>query len=145
MSPVASRKTWTLVLASLAVFMTALDTLVVTTALPVLRIDLHAGLAGLEWTVNAYNLAFACLLLTGAALGDRPVGRHHRARRRRRAGRRRRRGRRDRLALDLLAQRPDRPRADPGRARAPEREPRSARGARPARAAARGRRGAGAH
>src|SRR5919199_3132619 len=71
MSPVASRKTWTLVLASLAVFMTALDTLVVTTALPVLRVDLHAGLAGLEWTVNAYNLAFACLLLTGAALGDR--------------------------------------------------------------------------
>jgi EmrB/QacA subfamily drug resistance transporter len=51
--------------------MTALDTLVVTTALPVLRSDLHAGLAGLEWTVNAYNLAFACLLLTGAALGDR--------------------------------------------------------------------------
>jgi MFS family permease len=51
--------------------MTALDTLVVTTALPVLRVDLHAGLSGLEWTVNAYNLAFACLLLTGAALGDR--------------------------------------------------------------------------
>src|SRR5205807_17030 len=65
------RKTWTLVLAGLATFMTALDTLVVTTALPVLRADLHAGLSGLEWTVNAYNLAFACLLLTGAALGDR--------------------------------------------------------------------------
>jgi EmrB/QacA subfamily drug resistance transporter len=61
----------TLVLASLGVSMTALDTLVVTTALPVLRVDLHAGLSGLEWTVNAYNLAFACLLLTGAALGDR--------------------------------------------------------------------------
>jgi EmrB/QacA subfamily drug resistance transporter len=64
-------KTWTLVLAGLATFMTALDTLVVTTALPVLRVDLHASLSGLEWTVNAYNLAFACLLLTGAALGDR--------------------------------------------------------------------------
>jgi EmrB/QacA subfamily drug resistance transporter len=51
--------------------MTALDALVVTTALPVLRVDLHAGLSGLEWTVNAYNLTFACLLLTGAALGDR--------------------------------------------------------------------------
>jgi EmrB/QacA subfamily drug resistance transporter len=51
--------------------MTALDTLVVTTALPVLRVDLHAGISSLEWTVNAYNLAFACLLLTGAALGDR--------------------------------------------------------------------------
>jgi MFS family permease len=64
-------KAWTLVLAALAAFMTALDTLVVTTALPVLRLDLHASLSGLEWTVNAYNLAFACLLLTGAALGDR--------------------------------------------------------------------------
>jgi MFS family permease len=61
----------TLILASLGVFMTALDTLVVTTALPVLLADLHAGLSGLEWTVNAYNLSFACLLLTGAALGDR--------------------------------------------------------------------------
>jgi EmrB/QacA subfamily drug resistance transporter len=65
------RKGWTLALAGIAAFMTALDTLVVTTALPVLRVDLHASLAGLEWTVNAYNLAFACLLLTGAALGDR--------------------------------------------------------------------------
>jgi EmrB/QacA subfamily drug resistance transporter len=64
-------KAWTLVLASLGLFMVALDTLVVTTALPVLRIDLHASLSELEWTVNAYNLAFACLLLTGAALGDR--------------------------------------------------------------------------
>jgi EmrB/QacA subfamily drug resistance transporter len=64
-------KGWTLALAGLAAFMTALDTLVVTTALPVLRVDLHASLSGLEWTVNAYNLAFACLLLTGAALGDR--------------------------------------------------------------------------
>jgi EmrB/QacA subfamily drug resistance transporter len=51
--------------------MVALDTLVVTTALPVLREDLGAGLSDLEWTVNAYNLAFACFLLTGAALGDR--------------------------------------------------------------------------
>ncbi|MDQ4048991.1 MAG: MFS transporter [Actinomycetota bacterium] len=64
-------KVWTLVVASLGVFMTALDTLVVTTALPVLRVDLDASLADLEWTVNAYNLSFACLLLTGAALGDR--------------------------------------------------------------------------
>ena len=62
---------WTLVLVSLGVLMTALDTLVVTTALPVLRDDLGASLADLEWTVNSYNLAFACLLLTGAALGDR--------------------------------------------------------------------------
>ncbi|MFB7619477.1 MFS transporter [Kitasatospora sp. NPDC056181] len=65
------RQAWTLVLASLGLFMVALDTLVVTTALPVLRADLGAKLTDLEWTVNAYNLAFACLLLTGAALGDR--------------------------------------------------------------------------
>jgi EmrB/QacA subfamily drug resistance transporter len=63
--------TWTLVLASIGVLMTALDTLVVTTSLPVLRVSLHASLSNLEWTVNAYNLSFACLLLTGAALGDR--------------------------------------------------------------------------
>src|SRR4030081_1710358 len=62
---------WTVVLASLGVLMTALDTLVVTTSLPVLRVSLHASLSSLEWTVNAYNLSFACLLLTGAALGDR--------------------------------------------------------------------------
>jgi EmrB/QacA subfamily drug resistance transporter len=67
----APHKTWTLVLSSLGLFMVALDTLVVTTALPVLRVDLGASLPDLEWTVNAYNLAFACLLLTGAALGDR--------------------------------------------------------------------------
>jgi EmrB/QacA subfamily drug resistance transporter len=64
-------KRWTIVLASLGVFMTALDTLVVTTSLPALRLDLHASLQSLEWTVNSYNLAFACFLLTGAALGDR--------------------------------------------------------------------------
>ncbi len=67
----APNKTWTIVLASLGVFMTALDTLVVTTSLPALRVDLHSSLSSLEWTVNAYNLAFACLILTGAALGDR--------------------------------------------------------------------------
>jgi EmrB/QacA subfamily drug resistance transporter len=65
------RQTWTLVITGLGVFMTALDTLVVTTALPALRADLGATLSDLEWTVNAYNLAFACFLLTGAALGDR--------------------------------------------------------------------------
>jgi EmrB/QacA subfamily drug resistance transporter len=62
---------WTIVLAGLGVFMTALDNMVVTTALPAMRVSLHASLSALEWTVNAYLLAFACLLLTGAALGDR--------------------------------------------------------------------------
>jgi EmrB/QacA subfamily drug resistance transporter len=51
--------------------MATLDNLVVTTALPVIREHLHAGLSGLEWTVNAYTLTFAVLLLTGAVLGDR--------------------------------------------------------------------------
>src|SRR5256885_6429054 len=62
---------WTFAITSTALFMTTLDNLVVTTALPVIRKDLHAGLSGLEWTVNAYTLTFAVLLLTGAALGDR--------------------------------------------------------------------------
>ncbi|HEX3816322.1 MAG TPA: MFS transporter [Mycobacteriales bacterium] len=62
---------WTVALASLGVFMTALDTLVVANSLPALRASLHADLGDLEWTVNAYNLAFAVALLTGAALGDR--------------------------------------------------------------------------
>src|SRR5438093_5449069 len=62
---------WTFAITSVALFMTTLDNLVVTTALPVIRRDLHAGLSGLEWTVNAYTLTFAVLLLTGAALGDR--------------------------------------------------------------------------
>src|SRR5213595_1580202 len=62
---------WTFAISSTALFMVTLDNLVVTTALPVIRTDLHAGLSGLEWTVNAYTLTFAVLLLTGAALGDR--------------------------------------------------------------------------
>src|SRR5438093_12343947 len=62
---------WTLSITSVAVFMATLDNLVVTTALPVIRKDLHATVESLEWTVNAYTLTFAVLLLTGAALGDR--------------------------------------------------------------------------
>jgi len=69
--PSVAHRRWTLVLASLGVFMTALDTLVVASSLPALRESLHANLSDLEWTVNAYNLAFAVALLTGAALGDR--------------------------------------------------------------------------
>jgi len=65
------RRAWTLVLASLGAFVTSLDVVVVTAALPVLRTDLGASLSDLEWTVNSYNLVFACLMLTGAALGDR--------------------------------------------------------------------------
>src|SRR5262245_32783260 len=62
---------WTFVITSVALVMVTLDNLVVTTAIPVIRKDLHASLQSLEWTVNAYTLTFAVLLLTGAALGDR--------------------------------------------------------------------------
>src|SRR5581483_10697533 len=62
---------WTFAITSVALFMVTLDNLVVTTALPVIRRDLHASLSQLEWTVNAYTLSFAVLLLTGGALGDR--------------------------------------------------------------------------
>jgi EmrB/QacA subfamily drug resistance transporter len=54
--------------------MVALDALVVTTALSTIRVDLGASIEQLEWTVNAYNLSFAVLLMTAAALGDR-IGR----------------------------------------------------------------------
>ncbi|NRQ30262.1 MFS transporter [Nonomuraea sp. NN258] len=66
-----AEQAWVLGLASLASFMMALDSLVVTTALSTIRNDLRASIESLEWTVNAYNLTFAVLLLTGAALGDR--------------------------------------------------------------------------
>src|ERR687890_419993 len=66
-----TRTMWTFAITSAAVFMATLDNLVVTTALPVIRKDLHATVESLEWTVNAYTLTFAVLLLTGAALGDR--------------------------------------------------------------------------
>src|SRR5918996_1939319 len=66
-----SKQAWVLGLASLASFMMALDSLVVTTTLGTIRQDLTASVESLEWTVNAYNLTFAGLLLTGAALGDR--------------------------------------------------------------------------
>ncbi|WCB92321.1 Multidrug resistance protein Stp [Baekduia alba] len=73
LSPTSARPRagWTFAIVSVALFMTALDNLVVSTALPTIRVDLGASLESLEWTVNAYTLAFAVLLLTGAALGDR--------------------------------------------------------------------------
>ncbi|MEU9005825.1 DHA2 family efflux MFS transporter permease subunit [Streptomyces sp. NPDC048551] len=62
---------WALILTGAASFMAALDNLVVTTALPAIRADLGGKLEDLEWTVNAYTLTFAVLLLFGSALGDR--------------------------------------------------------------------------
>jgi EmrB/QacA subfamily drug resistance transporter len=65
------RPRWTFAIVSIALFMVVLDNLVVTNALPSIREDLGATIQSLEWTVNAYTMAFAVLLLTGAALGDR--------------------------------------------------------------------------
>src|SRR5512132_3834611 len=70
MSPRAITR-WVVILTGIGSLMAALDTLVVSTALSTIRIDLGASLEQLEWTVNAYNLSFAVLLITGAALGDR--------------------------------------------------------------------------
>jgi EmrB/QacA subfamily drug resistance transporter len=66
-----ARRGWTFAIVSVALFMVVLDNLVVTTALPSIRADLGATIQSLEWTVNAYTLSYAVLLLTGAALGDR--------------------------------------------------------------------------
>lgn len=74
MSPHTERRggaAWALVITSVAGFMAALDNLVVTTALPSIREDLGGALHDLEWTVSAYTLTFAVLLMFGAALGDR--------------------------------------------------------------------------
>src|SRR5215218_2435073 len=62
---------WTIAVTAIAIFMVSLDNLVVTNALASIRVDLGASIEALEWTVNAYTLAFAVFLLTGAALGDR--------------------------------------------------------------------------
>ena len=62
---------WVLALTGIGSLMAALDTLVVSTALNTIRLDLDASVEQLEWTVNAYNLSFAVLLMTAAALGDR--------------------------------------------------------------------------
>jgi EmrB/QacA subfamily drug resistance transporter len=75
MSPQASNTNrsiaWVVVLTAIGSFKGALDTLVVSTALPTIRLDLGASISQLEWTVNAYNLSFAVMLVTAAALGDR--------------------------------------------------------------------------
>ena len=62
---------WAAALTSIAFFMVALDALVVITALPAIHRDLGASLSTLEWTVNAYTLAYAAGIITAAAVGDR--------------------------------------------------------------------------
>ena len=67
----STAQNWALGLASVASFMVVLDMLVVSTALNTIRRDLGASTAQLEWTVNAYTLTFAVLLMTASAVGDR--------------------------------------------------------------------------
>src|ERR1700712_39524 len=69
-----ARLRWVVVLTAVGSFMAALDTLVVASALSTIRHDLGASLSNLEWTLNAYNLSFAVLLVPAAVLGDR-IGR----------------------------------------------------------------------
>jgi EmrB/QacA subfamily drug resistance transporter len=71
MSTSPTTRRWTLALTSVAFFMVALDSLVVTTALPAIQHSLHIGLPTLEWTVSAYALTFAAGIVSAAALGDR--------------------------------------------------------------------------
>ncbi len=66
-----SRLRWVLALTSLAYFIVVLDSTAVITALPRMQQDLHVGLDTLQWTVNAYGIAFAAGIITAAALGDR--------------------------------------------------------------------------
>ncbi len=66
-----SKQRWVLALTAIASLMVALDVTVVSTALSAMRLHLHASIAQLEWTVNAYGLSFAVLLMTGSVLGDR--------------------------------------------------------------------------
>jgi EmrB/QacA subfamily drug resistance transporter len=61
---------WTLGAMCFALFMIMLDNTVVNVALPSIQRDLHASLSALEWTVNAYTMTFAVLLVTGGRLGD---------------------------------------------------------------------------
>jgi EmrB/QacA subfamily drug resistance transporter len=62
---------WALALTSAAFLMVTLDALVVVTALPAIQRDLHASVGTLEWTVNAFTLAYAAGIITAASLGDR--------------------------------------------------------------------------
>ena len=66
-----SRQALTIALTSVAFFMVVLDALVVVTALPSIHRSLGGSLGTLQWTVNAYSMAFGAGIITAAALGDR--------------------------------------------------------------------------
>ena len=61
---------WTLAAMCFALFLEMLDNTVVNVSLPSIQRDLHASLSALKWTVNAYTLTFAVLMVTGGRLGD---------------------------------------------------------------------------
>ena len=63
----SATRAWTVGLTAIGSVMAALDTLVVAAALSTIRVDLGATVEQLEWTVNAYNLSFAVLMITAAA------------------------------------------------------------------------------
>jgi EmrB/QacA subfamily drug resistance transporter len=65
-----NRRWWTLGAMCFALFMVMLDNTVVNVALPSIQKSLGSSISGLEWTVNAYTLSFAVLLVTGGRLGD---------------------------------------------------------------------------
>ena len=67
----SNRRWWTLGAMCFALFMIMLDNTVVNVALPSIQRDLHSSLSNLEWTINAYVLALASLILVGGTLGDR--------------------------------------------------------------------------
>ena len=69
--PAKTHLGWVMALTSTAYFMVVLDSVVVITALPRMQRDLHVSLASLQWTLNAYGIAFAAGIITAAALGDR--------------------------------------------------------------------------
>lgn len=66
-----AERNWVLGVTALASFMMALDAMIITTAFAAIRTEFGSPVETLQWTVNAFNLTFAVLLLTGAALGDR--------------------------------------------------------------------------
>jgi len=71
-APATNRRLgWVLGLTSTGYFMVVLDSVVVITALPRMQRDLHVSLSSLQWTLNAYGIAFAAGIITAAALGDR--------------------------------------------------------------------------
>ena len=100
-----NRRWWTLGAMCFALFMVMLDNTAVNVALPSIQRDLDASIAGLEWTVNAYTLAFAVLLVTGGRLGD-IFGRRTRVPHRRRRVRLQQRVHRLRPDADLARRRP---------------------------------------